>query len=238
MRTFLCWCICLWVVGSRQTVDGRNCEPRLRLSSALQTPATQPNPPHKSYRLPTTDYRLPCEDSSSNCVNNLVTLAMKNSRQLVVLEQAIQLQKKKLWTNWLNADGLHPLAIGLRIARNFAGGGDRAEAKLEIARLEVRRSETETELRQAIVNAIIAIESAQRQEQEADSKLRTHRNRLQLLTAAYRLGEGSTETMLQLWQTEAELQLESEKARLSLSQFLRQLQSLVFPNFTSSNNAK
>jgi hypothetical protein len=38
-------------------------------------------------------------------------------------------KKKKLWANWLSADGLHPLAIALRIARNVAGStvtGNRA----------------------------------------------------------------------------------------------------------------
>lgn len=234
MKRLLCWCICLWVVGSQHTVDGRSCEPRLRLSSALQTPATQqPNPPNKNYRLPATDYRLPCLDSSPSCLETLSHLAVQNSREIAVLEQASQLQKKKLWTGWLNADGLNPVAIGLRIMRNVAGGGDRAAAKLEIARLELRRNEVETELRRSILQAMLLYESAERHVQDAEAKLLTHRNRLTLLQIAYRLGEGSTETMLQLWQTETELERAVENAQLAHQQRFVQLQSLVIPSFTS-----
>ncbi|MBL8206918.1 MAG: hypothetical protein JNM09_21985 [Blastocatellia bacterium] len=146
-----------------------------------------------------------------------------------MLEQSIQLQKKKLWTNWLSADGLNPLAIGLRIARNVAGGGDRAAAKLEIARLELRRSEAETNLRHSILQAVLLYEAAEQNVHGATAKLTTHRNRLAFLTVAYRLGEGSTETMLQLWQTETELEQAVENAQLESRQRLLQLQLLVAP---------
>jgi hypothetical protein len=46
---------------------------------------------------------------------------------------------------------------------------------------------------------------------------------------AYRLGEGSAETMLQLWQQEMELQGEVEQARATCHQQRAQLQGIVFP---------
>jgi hypothetical protein len=87
-------------------------------------------------------------------------LAVQNNREIAVLEQAIALQKKKLWTSWLNADGLNPLAVGLRIARNIAGGGDRAQLKLELARLEMRCAELNATLRQAITKTVLDYESS------------------------------------------------------------------------------
>ena len=176
--------------------------------------------------LPTAN-ALPCLSSAPTCLQALGNLAVQNSREIAVLEQAITLQKKKLWTSWLNADGLNPLAIGLRIARNVAGGGDRAQLKLEIARLELRQAELETALREAVTQAVLADETAQRQLATKNSSLATHRMRLQFIALAYRWGEGSTETMLQLWQTETDLQAEVENASVACRQRLTQLQALA-----------
>jgi len=76
---------------------------------------------------------LPCSDSSEECLRRLGDLAAENCLELRVIDQAIAYQRRKLWTSWLSADGLNPLAVALRVARNLAGGGDRAAARLEIA---------------------------------------------------------------------------------------------------------
>jgi hypothetical protein len=154
---------------------------------------------------------------------------VQNSQEIAVLEQAIQWQKKKLWTNWLSADGLNPLAIALRITRNVAGGGERAAAQLELARLELRRTELAAQVREAVARAVFAEETAQRAWTQAQSRLTAHQTRLAWLAIAYRLGEGSTETMLQLWQQESELQAEVEQARALCHQRRTQLQAIIFP---------
>ena len=218
MRNLLCWCIWLLSISSLFAVH----------SSQSSTKAQSPGTTTANRELPTAN-ALPCQDSSPVCLTTLGDLAIQSSRELAVLEQAIQLQKKKLWTSWLNADGLHPLAIGLRIARNLAGGGDRAAAKLELSRLELRQAELTTQLRAAITAAVLASETAQRQLTRAETKLAAQQARLQLLTMGYRLGEGSTETMLQLWQTETELQGEVEQAKAECRHRLLQLQSFVVP---------
>ncbi|HZN11509.1 MAG TPA: metal-dependent hydrolase, partial [Blastocatellia bacterium] len=82
------------------------------------------------------DQGLPCSDSSAECLRRLGDLAVENCLELRVISQTLAYQRRKLWTSWLNADGLNPLAVGLRVARNLAGGGDRAAARLEIAQLE------------------------------------------------------------------------------------------------------
>ena len=158
---------------------------------------------------------------------------MQNSRQIAVVEQAIQLQKKTLWTSWLNADRLKPLAIGLRIARNIAGGGDRAALKLEIARLELRRAELETNLRQAVALAIADNEAIRHQQRVLQAKRAALRVRIQLAEVAYRLGNGNTEAMWQLWLTCDELQAQIVAAEAYRQQTRHKLLSLLFPPATT-----
>jgi hypothetical protein len=70
MRSLLCGCIWLWVVGSQYTVDGRTGEPRLKFRADVHqtTARLKQNPSDKNYRLPSTVYRLPCQDSSPTCL--------------------------------------------------------------------------------------------------------------------------------------------------------------------------
>lgn len=229
MKSLLWWCICLLVDGSRHTVDGRTGELHPKSIATLYLPAAsqQQKTPPKNYRLPTTDYRLPCQDSSPAGLETLGDLAVENSREIAVLEQAIQLQKKKLWTSWLNADGLNPLAIGLRIARNVAGGGERAAAQLELARLELRQAELATQLRDAVSRAVFAYETARQELTQTQTRLTAHQTRLAWLIISYRLGEGSTEMMLQFWQQGRELQAAFEQARLTCQQRRVQLEGIV-----------
>lgn len=198
------------VDGSQHTVDGRACASGSKFSSELPPRAQQPN--NKNYRLPSTDYRLPCQDSSPACLHTLGDLAVRHNLELRTLDHAIQLAKKKQWTTWLNADGLNPIAMGLRIVRNVAGGGDRAALKLDIANLERRRAEVETDLRERIAQAIHEYEAAERRLRLARAKLAAHTTRLKWLEAAYQLGEGETETMLTLWQQHTELQAQLTEA--------------------------
>ena len=142
---------------------------------------------------------LPCSDSSAECLRRLANLAAENCPELRVISQALAYQRRKLWTSWLNADGLNPLAVSLRLARNLAGGGDRAAARLEIAELERRRAEVEAALRQAVAREAAEAEAAGRRLRGARERLEAHRARIRLLEVGYRLGEGSTEAMLGEW---------------------------------------
>jgi multidrug resistance efflux pump len=130
----------------------------------------------------------------------------------------------------MNAEGLNPLAIGLRIARNIAGGRDRAALKLEIARLELRRAELATALRQAVTQAMLACEKAVAQHALAQGRLATHQTRVQLVEAAYRLGEGSTEAMWQLWLTREEWQAQLAAAEQQTRQAKDDLTRMIFPS--------
>lgn len=223
-RKFLWWCIC-WFVSSSLSIASCPAQalPRPIPAEKMDAPQEENNGQR------TTDHGLPCLDSSPVCLQTLSDLAVQNSREIAVLDQAITLQKKKLWTSWLNADGWHPFAIGLRIARNLAGGGDRAALKLDIARLELRQAELAAQLRNLSVQAVLAYETSQRQLNVKETKLAAHQVRLRLLTTEYRLGEGNTEAMLQWWQTERELQQEAIEAKAVCQQRLTQLQWLIVP---------
>jgi hypothetical protein len=193
-------------------------------ATSHQPPATQS--PIPSHQPPTTSH-LPCTDASPTCLNTLGNLAVQNNREIAVVEQAIALQKKKLWTHWLHADGLNPLAIGLRIVRNIAGGGDRAAAKLELARLTARRAELETTLRQTVLQAVLEYERAQQQLRTAQTSLATHSLQLRFAEISYRLGEGSTEAMLQHWQRHEELQTQVASAALQVKRTFTTLEQLL-----------
>jgi hypothetical protein len=151
------------------------------------------------------DRGLPCSDSSAECLRRLGDLAAENCAELRVISQALAYQRRKLWTSWFNADGLNPLAVGLRVARNLAGGGDRAAARLAIAELERRRAEVEAGLRLAVAERVAELEAAARRLGLAREREAAHQSRLSLSAVGYRIGEGSTEEMMVLWQTREEM---------------------------------
>ncbi len=237
MKHLLWLCICLLVIGSspaearsRNLEVGREEETPLKFLPRLYqaTAASQPNPPGNNFRVPTSDFRLPCQDSSPTCLTTLSHLAVQNSREIAVLEKAIQLQKKKLWTSWLSAEGLNLIAIGLRIARNVVGGGDRAVLKLEIARLELRRAELETNLRQALLQALLSYENLRQQVELAQTRLAAQHLRVALSEIGYRFGMGTTPEMLQEWERRDELHGASLTAERSAKQTLHQLEAIVY----------
>jgi hypothetical protein len=172
---------------------------------------------------------LPCSDSSAACLTLLANLAVKNSMEILIVDRALAYQRRKVWTSWLNADGLNPLAVGLRIARNIAGGGDRAAAKLDIAQLERRRAEVEAGLRLAVFQSVMDLEAAGRRLRLARARLEAHQTRLTLLLVGYRLGDGSTEEMVQMWQAGEELRGQVAMVESEIARELLRLQALVHP---------
>lgn len=215
-KRLLCWCICLFIssVCWGQT------------AAELDTKSSAPQSP--SFQSPISNLQsLPCLSSEADCLRTLGDAAVTNNLEIRTLDQAIQLAKKKQWTTWLNADGLNPIAMGLRIARNVAGGGDRAALKLDIANLERRRAEVETNLREKITQAVSDYEAAERRVQLARAKLTAHEAKLKLLEATYRLGEGETETMLTLWQQREELQAQIVTVEAETMTQQRKLEALI-----------
>jgi outer membrane protein TolC len=154
---------------------------------------------------------------------------VKNSLELATLAQATKFGRSKLWTTWLTADGLNPLSMGLRLARNIAGGSDRAALKLDLAELARRQAEVEVTLRFNVAQTVADYETAERRRILAESRLSAHTARLRILEAGYRLGDGSTQEMLQLWATGEELKVQIMLAEADATKELRRLRSLVMP---------
>jgi hypothetical protein len=222
IKPLLYWCICLFI--SNAVAGG------WWLVTGVQAQSLKTNEPLPTEnRPPTTDHQPPCLSSEPDCLRTLGDAAVNNSLELRTLDQAIQLAKKKQWTTWLNADGLNPIAMGLRIARNVAGGGDRAALKLDIANLERRRAEVETNLRQSVTQAVSDYEAAERRVRLARAKLAAHEAKLKLLEATYKLGEGETETMLTLWQHRDELQAQIVNAEAETEQGRLKIQEMRVP---------
>jgi hypothetical protein len=173
---------------------------------------------------------LPCSDPSPQCIQQLGDLAVAGSLEIRTLNKAIEYQKKKMWSSWLNADGFNPVAVGFRVLRNVIGGGDRAALKLEIARLEQRRSAVEDALRQSVAVALVDLDAVRRRKEQAIARLRSHEAREQLMLIGYRLGEGSTEQLLQLYQRRDELRAEITAATTLVDQLLSRLQASLDNN--------
>lgn len=153
-----------------------------------------------------------CPVITTACVDALHAQAIANSQELRVLEQAIKLQNAKLWTAYLSANALNPLSLGLQLIRNAAGGGERAERKLTIAQLELRRASLIAELRARIVAELTAYAQADAESKRAAQALATHTARVKLLEISYGAGDGETVNMLREWQRTDELRAAVSRA--------------------------
>ena len=176
---------------------------------------------------PAMNQELPCSDSSAECLRRLGDLAVDNCVELRVIDEALAYQRRKLWTSWLSADGLNPLAVALRVTRNLAGGGDRATARLEISQLERRRAEVEAGLRLAVAERVAELEAARRRLDLARERKAAHGSRLSLSAVGYRTGEGSTEEMMALWQTREEMRGRVAEAAADVARQQARLRALL-----------
>lgn len=172
---------------------------------------------------------LPCSTASAECAARLSALAINNSIEIKTLDEAIKYQRKRRWSSWMNADGLNPLAVGFRIARNVAGGGDVAALKLEISQLMRRRAEIEATLRLSITQSLAELDAATRKTQLAHSRLAGHQARTQMVSVSYKLGDGSTEEMLQMWQVGEDLKLLAQQSIADEQTAVLKLLSIVKP---------
>jgi hypothetical protein len=178
---------------------------------------------------PATEPVLPCLDSSPACLERLSALAVEQSQELKVLDEAIKLQKSKLWTTWLAADSFNPLGMALRVGRNLAGGGDRAAGKLTIDQLKLRRAEVIVQIRQNLITSVLSYEAAARARELASSRLAVYTTNLPIIELAYRLGDGETSAMLSLWEHGEELRAALAKTEAELARERNTIILLVFP---------
>ncbi len=105
---------------------------------------------------------LPCFDTSEKCVETLTAQAVANSAEIKVLDQTIKLARRKGWTQYIDVSAIDPLTLSVQILRNIFGGGERQTRKLQLAQINLRRTETVLRIRAEINDLLLQAENAVR----------------------------------------------------------------------------
>lgn len=159
-----------------------------------------------------------------------MAVALTNSESFGVLNEAIRLNKAKLWTNYISANALNPLSLVLQLARNVAGGGDVAQGKLTIAQLRAQRTAIEDATRGFIIQHLTDYETATRLEATTRDQLAAHQRRMQIVEVSLRAGDVSTEEFLLLMQQGEQLRAQIETAQANERAALVKLREIVTPS--------
>jgi len=164
----------------------------------------------------------------------LTELAIQNSSEIEAIEQRLELASDRIgyaqarqWTEYLTLDPL-------RLVQNLLGGGDVQRNRLAIAELEVRaadlvrrREEVAESLARKVVELVLEHEQLGRQIELLDSQLLTQQQRQAVMEVAYRTGQGSTQTMLSVWQRTEDLEARQLEVQIFQTQTQQELEVIV-----------
>ncbi|MEM9091942.1 MAG: hypothetical protein AAGC93_24800 [Cyanobacteria bacterium P01_F01_bin.53] len=168
------------------------------------------------------------------CLEILTQQAIAQSSEIETINQQLELTdqrqdyaRNRQWTNYLTLDPL-------RLVQNVLGGGDVQRDRLELGALELReaelirrREEVAEGIAQDVVDLVLDYEKFGRQANLIASQLETHRLRVTVRESAYRTGQGSTESMLSLWQRTEDLEARCQERLIGQAQVVRELEVLV-----------
>lgn len=185
-------------------------------------------------QIPRLQTSLSCLESSPECLATLTERAIANSAEIQAIEERLELTedradyaRSRRWTNYLTLD---PVAL----VQNLLGGGQVQRDRLDIAQIELRqadllrrREEVATELAEDILAGLLQWERLGRELEILDGQLVTQRQRQQVMESAYRVGRGSTTSMLAVWQRTEDAAARREERRISRAQVLRELETIV-----------
>ena len=146
------------------------------------------------------------------CLETLTQQAISRSseieainEQLVLTAERQDYAEARRWTNYLTLDPV-------RLVQNVLGGGDVQQDRIAIATLELeaanlirRREEVAEGLTRDVVGLVLDYERLDRQAVLIASQLESHRLRVAVAEARYRMGQGATESMIRLWQRTEDL---------------------------------
>ncbi|NJP09650.1 MAG: hypothetical protein HC866_09320 [Leptolyngbyaceae cyanobacterium RU_5_1] len=196
---------------------------------------------------PANSETLPCLASSRQCLTTLSEAAIACSPEIKAIDDRLELvgkqikkQYKRRWTAFLplipisgagfSLQGLNPL----NLLANAFGGGASGDLNIKIAELEVRvsdlvrrRAEVMVNHRDDVIDLVLGYEKAERQRSLIQSRILTHRQRVQILEVSYRVGQGTTEGMMNLWQQGEELEVQLTDATVASQQSVRKLLELT-----------
>lgn len=154
--------------------------------------------------------------------------------RLELVAKQMHRQYERRWTAIIPAIGdlidLNPF----RLIETLFGGGSFRDLDLRIADLEVRtsdlirrRAEVTVQLHDRVTELILGQEKGDRQIALLTSQLLSQRQRVAVMEVSYRLGEGSTEQMIGLWQQSENLEAKLTEATVDREQSIRKLLELT-----------
>lgn len=191
---------------------------------------------------------LTCLDSSPRCIEQLALEASANSPKLEALSKQIALinrrlritndrissVSKKTWTNYITLDPFELL-------QNIAGGGgvrrdDLAIANMKVEKtnlraqrenLERRRSEVKADLKEEIVDLVLAHETAMRQHFSLYGQLENIHVQQQIFEIDYRTGGGSPQQVQALLHERRRIEAQLVQHQLFFEKLRRKVLNLT-----------
>lgn len=173
--------------------------------------------------------KLPCENSSVECVEILTSQAVGSSDEIKLIDETLKLAKRKGWTQYIDVSAIDPITLSIQVVRNLLGGGERQERKLKLKSLELAKVEKASVIRLQIETLLFSLETIEKRRTAQVSLKESHLKRVSLYEVSYRFGDGATETMLLLWQTSDEINQSIGKLDDDRSETRRKLHAIIFP---------
>jgi hypothetical protein len=138
-----------------------------------------------------------------------------------------QYTESRWWVNWITADPF-------QLVQNILGGGDVGRDRLDVAAIEVeaanlvrRREEVATALARELIDQVLQYEQMGRQLELLDSQIVTQRQRQAVMEVGYRMGEGTTGTMLTVWQQTEDLEARRVEMASDRERVVAELEQMV-----------
>jgi hypothetical protein len=146
--------------------------------------------------------------------------AIANSAEIQVINQAVKVMKAKKWTALAPGVGIGNNFVGegdIRFNVNFnliemLGGGTIRQIDLDVARLILRKNELIGRLKLDVLEAVLALESAEREEAKYIKRLVMLEKRGRLLETRYTSGSQSVEAMDRYWDLLDSVEFKLQKA--------------------------
>lgn len=169
-----------------------------------------------------------------DCLEILTQQAIAQSSEIRAINEQLDLTAQRQdytmaqqWTNYLTLDPL-------RLVQNILGGGDVQQDRIAIATLELeaadlirRREAVAEEITREVVELVLDYEKLGRRVDLISSQVDSHRLRVLVAEAKYRTGQGSTESMIRLWQRTEDLEARCFEYRIGQAQTRRELEILI-----------
>ncbi len=198
--------------------------------------------------------KLPCLNSTPQCVDKLTELAVNHSLEIEALNGQIGMLGKRddslrdrlnytrsnQWVNLLE----NPLANPVGFIQNIFGGGDFQRSEIAITDLEIKKSqleafgaeltrrkaEVEGSLKEEILGLVLSYERETRQQQLLLSQWSNQSILSNVVEIDYRFGGSSTESYLASIEKQEKLESMLTQSAINQQESMRKLMALVGNN--------